>query len=80
MTISKAKTLPHIIMVDPIYVEVADMFLKRYKDYVINLFKEPVPLNRVQKLLQENKFAGELFDMSNRLCTMYEMVHGTHKC
>lgn len=72
MTISKAKTLPHIIMVDPIYVEVADMFLKRYKDYVINLFKEPVPLNRVQKLLQENKFAGELFDMSNRLCTMYE--------
>lgn len=53
------------------YQVAAEMFLKRYKEYVVNRFKQPVQVDRYNKLLQENNFTRTLTNLSEK-CKIYD--------
>ncbi|KAL3232249.1 Peptide-N(4)-(N-acetyl-beta-glucosaminyl)asparagine amidase [Nakaseomyces bracarensis] len=53
------------------YEVAAEMFLKKYKEYVVNWFKQPEQSERLSKLLQENNFARTLNNLTEK-CTIYE--------
>ncbi|EDO14350.1 hypothetical protein Kpol_1074p3 [Vanderwaltozyma polyspora DSM 70294] len=50
----------------------ANMFLSRYKDWVVDQVKDSSDTARFQRLLRDNNFAKELCGLSNRLCYVYE--------
>lgn len=57
-----------------LYVQVADMFLKRYKDLIIAKFKgnSECEITRFKNLVESNAFANEIASASNRLCHVYD--------
>lgn len=57
---------------DPIFQKVADMFLKRYKDKVVEKYRSADNNHRFQRLLQSCSYARDLYNSANRLCTIYE--------
>lgn len=55
-----------------IYNNVANMFLSRYKEWIVTKVREAADSARFQLLLQNNNFGKELFNLSNRLCSLYD--------
>ncbi|CCD25082.1 peptide-N4-(N-acetyl-beta-glucosaminyl)asparagine amidase NDAI_0E02650 [Naumovozyma dairenensis CBS 421] len=54
------------------YKRTAEMFLTRYKDFIIKKFQLNSDERRFNFLLRSNAFARELVSLSERYCTVYE--------
>lgn len=57
---------------ESIYEHVSKMFLKKYKDYVIGKYREVNDAHRFHELLRSNGFARVLYELSRKLCTIYD--------
>ncbi|QLG74947.1 hypothetical protein HG535_0H02740 [Zygotorulaspora mrakii] len=57
---------------DENFQRVADMFLKQYKNLLVERFREGGDNHRFQRLIQNNSFARDLYDKANRFSTIYE--------
>ncbi|CCE61212.1 hypothetical protein TPHA_0A01280 [Tetrapisispora phaffii CBS 4417] len=55
-----------------IYENVAEMFLVRYKDWIIQKVKETGEISRFQNLVAHNGFCQELARLGNRLTKVYD--------
>lgn len=57
---------------DPRFQQIADMFMKRYKDRIVQKFRQSTDDYRFQRLLQSCSYARNLQNSANRLCNIYE--------
>lgn len=57
---------------DTVYDKVAKMFLRRYKDLIVDKFRQTSDNQRYARLMQSCSYARDVQNSANRLCSIYE--------